>query len=55
MTTYLSHAKPDAFFDLRALIAFDLVIDHGVALVEVAKQVGVSTATVTKIIKRTKQ
>jgi hypothetical protein len=24
----------------RALIAIDLVIDHGVALVEVAKQVG---------------
>jgi transposase len=49
------HAKPDPFFDLRVLVAIGLVINHGVALVEVAKRLGVSTATVTKIIKRAKQ
>jgi len=37
---------------VRALIAIGLVKKHGVALAEVARRVGVSTAAVSKIIKR---
>ena len=40
---------------VRALIAIGLVKKHGVALAEVARQVGVSTAAVSKIIKRARQ
>lgn len=35
-----------SLFDLRALLAIGLIINHGVVLVEVAKRVGVSTAAV---------
>ncbi len=37
---------------VRALIAIGLVKKHGVALAEVARRVGVSTAAVSKIIKQ---
>ena len=40
---------------VRALIAIGLVKKHGVALAEVARRVGVSTAAVSKIIKRARQ
>ena len=40
---------------VRALIAIGLVKKHGVALAEVARRVGVSTAAVSKIIKRAGQ
>ncbi len=40
---------------VRALIAIGLVKNHGVALAEVARRVGVSTAAVSKIIKRAGQ
>ncbi len=40
---------------VRALIAIGLVKKHGVALAEVARRVGVSTAAVSKIIKRASQ
>jgi len=32
-----TYAKPDPFFDLRALIAIGLVINHGAALAEVTQ------------------
>ena len=40
---------------VRAMIAIGLVKKHGVALTEVARRVGVSTAAVSKIIKRDRQ
>ena len=40
---------------VRALIAIGLVKTHGVALAEVARQLGVSTSAVSKIIKRTSE
>jgi hypothetical protein len=40
---------------VRALIAIGLVKKHGVALAEVARRVGVSTAAVSKMIKRASQ
>jgi REP element-mobilizing transposase RayT len=40
---------------VRALIAIELVKKQGVALAEVARRVGVSTAAVSKIIKRARQ
>ena len=40
---------------VRALIAIGLVKKHGVSLAEVARRVGVSTAAVSKIIKRARQ
>jgi hypothetical protein len=40
---------------VRAVIAIGLVNKHGVALTEVARRVGVSTAAVSKIIKRDSQ
>ena len=40
---------------VRASIAIGLVKKHGVALAEVARRVGVSTAAVSKIIKRARQ
>ena len=40
---------------VRALIAIGLIKKHGVALLEVARRVGVSTAAVSKIIKRARQ
>ncbi len=40
---------------VRAMIATGLVKNLGVALVEVARRVGVSTAAVSKIIKRADQ
>ncbi len=40
---------------VRALIAIGLVKKHGVALAEVARRVGVSTAAVSKIIRRDRQ
>ena len=40
---------------VRALIATGLVKKHGVSLAEVARRVGVSTAAVSKIIKRARQ
>jgi len=39
----------------RALIAIGLVKTHGVALAEVARQLGVSTSAISKIIKRTSE
>ncbi len=40
---------------VRALIAIELVKKQGVALAEVARRVGISTAAVSKIIKRARQ
>ena len=40
---------------VRALIAIGLVKTHGVALAEVARQLGVSTSAISKIIKRTSE
>jgi len=40
---------------VRAIIAIGLVNKHGIALTEVARRVGVSTAAVSKIIKRDSQ
>ena len=40
---------------IRALIAIGLVKNHGVALAEVARRVGVSAAAASKIIKRASQ
>ena len=44
-----------AVSSVRALIAIGLVKSHGVALAEIARRVGVSTAAVSKIIRRANQ
>ena len=44
----------DALSVVRAGIVIGLVKEHGVALAEVARRVGVSTSAISKIIKRGK-
>jgi len=48
-------SRRQAVSGVRALIAIGLVKKHGVALAEIARRVGVSTAAVSKIIKRVNQ
>ncbi len=51
----VSGSRRKAVSGVRASIAIGLVKNHGVALAEVARRVGVSTAAVSKIIKRAGQ